>query len=55
MILYLCFNINGNFFEEKALGKPIHGIVFIKYSPKSLATINNNISIISIKLPIEDA
>ena len=31
--------------------KPIHKIDFIKYSPSSLATINNNNSNISISLP----
>ena len=35
--------------------KPIHKIDFIKYSPNSLATVNNNISNISISLPREDA
>ena len=33
----------------------IHKIDFIKYSPSSLATINNNNSNISISLPREDA
>ena len=35
--------------------KSIHEIDFIKYSPSSLATINNNNSNISISLPREDA
>ena len=35
--------------------KPIHKIGFIKYSPSSLATINNNNSNISVSLPREDA
>ena len=35
--------------------KPIHKIDFIKYSPSSLATVNNNNSNISISLPREDA
>ena len=35
--------------------KPIHKIDFIKYSPSSLATINNNNSNISISSPREDA
>ena len=34
---------------------PIHKIDFIKYSPSSLATVNNNNSNISISLPREDA
>ena len=37
------------------LDKPIHKIDIIKYSPNSLATINNNITNISISLPREDA
>ena len=37
------------------LDKPIHKIDFIKYSPSSLATVNNNNSNISISLPREDA
>ena len=35
--------------------KPIHKIDFIMYSPNSLATINNNISNVSISLPREYA
>ena len=35
--------------------KPFHKIDFIKYSPSSLATINNNNSNISISSPREDA
>ena len=37
------------------MDKPIHKIDFIKYSPSSLATLNNNNSIISIIFPREDA
>ena len=37
------------------MDKPIHKIDFIKYSPSSLATINNNNSIFSIIFPREDA
>ena len=37
------------------MDKPIHKIDFIKYSPSSLATINNNNSKISIIFPREDA
>ena len=37
------------------MDKPIHKIEFIKYSPSSLATINNNNSNISIIFPREDA
>ena len=37
------------------MDKPIHKIDFIKYSPSSLATINNKISNISIIFPREDA
>ena len=37
------------------MDKPIHKINFIKYSPSSLATINNNNSNISIIFPKEDA
>ena len=41
--------------NEYAMDKPIRKIDFIKYSPSSLATINNNnISNISISLPRED-
>ena len=35
--------------------KPTHKIDFIKYSPSSLATINNNNSNTSIIFPREDA
>ena len=41
--------------SKYTLDKPIHKIDFIKYSPSSLATINNNNSNISISLPREDA
>ena len=37
------------------LEKPIQKIDFIKYSPSSLATVNNANSNISISLPREDA
>ena len=37
------------------MDKPIHKIDFIKYSPSTLATINNNNSNISIISPREDA
>ena len=37
------------------MDKPIHKNDFIKYSPSSLATINNNNSNISIIFPREDA
>ena len=37
------------------MDKPIHKIDFIKYSPSSLATINNKNSNISIIFPREDA
>ena len=37
------------------LDKPIHEIDFIKYSPNTLSTVNDNISNIFISLPIEDA
>ena len=37
------------------LEKPIHEIDFIKYSPSSLATVNNANSNIGISLPREDA
>ena len=40
--------------SKYTLEKPIHKIDFIRYSPSSLATINNN-SILSISLPREDA
>ena len=41
--------------NKYAMDKPIHKIDFIKYSPSSLATINNNNSNISIIFPREDA
>ena len=41
--------------SKYTLEKPDHKIDFIKYSPSSLATINNNISNISVSLPREDA
>ena len=41
--------------SKYTLEKPIHKIDFKKYSPSSLATINNNNSNISISLPREDA
>ena len=41
--------------SKYTLEKPIHKIDFIKYSPRSLATINNANSNISISLPREDA
>ena len=41
--------------NKYTLDKPIHKIDFIKYSPNSLATINNANSNISISLPREDA
>ena len=41
--------------NEHALDKPIHKIDFSKFSPNSLATINNNNSNISISLPREGA
>ena len=41
--------------NKHALDKPIHKIDFIKYSPNSLATVNNNKSNISVSLPREDA
>ena len=41
--------------KKYARNKPIHKIDLIKYSPNSLATINNNNSNISISLPREDA
>ena len=37
------------------MDEPIHKTDFIKYSPSSLATINNNNSNISIIFPREDA
>ena len=41
--------------NRNVLDKPIHKINFVKYSPSSLATVNNNNSNISISLPREDA
>ena len=41
--------------NKYAMDKPIHKIDFIKYSPSSLATINNSKSNISIIFPREDA
>ena len=41
--------------NKYAMDKPIHKIDFIKYSPSSLATINNSNSNISIIFPREDA
>ena len=41
--------------NKYAMNKPIHKIDLIKYSPSSLATINNNNSNISIIFPREDA
>ena len=41
--------------NKYAMDKPIRKIDFIKYSPSSLATINNNNSNISIIFPREDA
>ena len=41
--------------NKYALDTPVHKIDFIKYSPNSLATINNKNSNISISLPREDA
>ena len=41
--------------SKYTLEKPIHKNELIKYSPSSLATINNNNSNISISLPREDA
>ena len=41
--------------SKYTLEKPIHKIDFIKYSPNSLATVNNANSNISISLPREDA
>ena len=51
-------NFNDTMFSLKkkyTLEKPIHKIDFIKYSPSSLATINNANSNVSISLPREDA
>ena len=41
--------------NKYVLDRPIHKMDFIKYSPSSLATVNNNNSNISINLPREDA
>ena len=41
--------------NKYTLEKPVHKIDFIKYSPSSLATVNNANSNISISLPREDA
>ena len=41
--------------SKYTLEKPIHKIDFIKYSPSSLATVNNANSNISVSLPREDA
>ena len=41
--------------NKYTLEKPIHKIDFIKYSPNSLATVNNANSNISVSLPREDA
>ena len=49
---------NNTMFSSKnkyTLEKPIHKIDFIKYSPSSLATVNNTNSNISVSLPREDA
>ena len=40
--------------NKYSLEKPIHKIDFIKYSPSSLATVNNTNSNVSISLPRED-
>ena len=51
-------NFNDSMFSLKnkyTLEKPIHKIDFIKYSPSSLATINNAISNVSISSPREEA
>ena len=50
-------NFNDSMFSLKnkyTLEKPIHKIDFIKYSPSSLATINNANTNVSISLPRED-
>ena len=39
---------------KKTIEKPVHKNIFFKYSPTSLATINNNNSIVSISLSSED-
>ena len=41
--------------DKYTLEKPIHKIDFIKYTPSSLATVNNANSNVSISLPREDA
>ena len=41
--------------NKYTLEKPIHKIDFLKYSPSSLATVNNTNSNVSISLPREDA
>ena len=41
--------------SKYTLEKPIHKIDFIKYSPSSLATVNNANSNISVSLPRKDA
>ena len=41
--------------NKYTLEKPIHKIDFIKYSPSSLAIVNNANSNVSISLPREDA
>ena len=41
--------------SKNTVENPIHKIDFIKYSPSSLATVNNANSNISISLPREDA
>ena len=41
--------------NKYAMDKPIHKSTFIKDSPNSLATVNNNNSKISISLPREGA
>ena len=41
--------------NKYTLEKPIHKIDFIKYSPSSLATINNTNSNTAISFPREDA
>ena len=41
--------------SKYTLEKPIHKNNFIKYSPSSLTTVNNNNSNVSISLPREDA
>ena len=51
-------SVDTSMFSSKSkytLEKPIHKIDFIKYSPSSLATINNINLNISISLPREDA